>query len=111
MSKPSGCNTPVAPPAGKHRATHRARAGLQRQALLRLHPIHMGRIVLHLPAEGCNLPGIGDPVESDRTDIRGKPYKTTIPDKKPPRPLDKVNRQFRVPAPNMLWGEPLPDPI
>ena len=34
--------------------------------------------------------------------IRGKPHKTTIPDKKQPCPLDKVNRQFRVPAPNML---------
>ena len=35
--------------------------------------------------------------------IRGKPQKTTIPDKKLPCPMDKVNRQFRVPAPNMLW--------
>ena len=35
--------------------------------------------------------------------IRGKPHKTTIPDKKLPCPLDKVNRLFRVPAPNMLW--------
>jgi putative transposase len=35
--------------------------------------------------------------------IRGKPQKTAIPDKKLPCPLDKVNRQFRVPAPNMLW--------
>ena len=35
--------------------------------------------------------------------IRGKPHKTTIPDKKQPCPMDKVNRQFRVPAPNMLW--------
>ncbi|MBL9053639.1 MAG: IS3 family transposase [Tabrizicola sp.] len=35
--------------------------------------------------------------------IRGKPQKTTIPDKKLPCPLDKVNRQFRVPAPNMVW--------
>ncbi len=35
--------------------------------------------------------------------IRGKPQKTTIPDNKLPCPLDKVNRQFRVPAPNMLW--------
>jgi len=34
--------------------------------------------------------------------IRGKPHKTTVPDKKAPCPLDKVNRQFRVPAPNML---------
>lgn len=35
--------------------------------------------------------------------IRGKPYRTPIQDKKQPCPLDKVNRQFRVPAPNMLW--------
>ncbi len=35
--------------------------------------------------------------------IRGKPHKTTIPDKKLLCPLDKVNRQFRVPAPNMPW--------
>jgi transposase InsO family protein len=35
--------------------------------------------------------------------IRGKPHRTTIPDKKQPCPLDKVKRQFRVPAPNMLW--------
>ena len=35
--------------------------------------------------------------------IRGKKARTTIPDKSQPCPLDKVNRQFRVPAPNMLW--------
>ena len=35
--------------------------------------------------------------------IRGKPHRTTIQDKKQPCPLDKVNRQFRVPGPNMLW--------
>ncbi|MBJ7414382.1 MAG: IS3 family transposase [Niveispirillum sp.] len=35
--------------------------------------------------------------------IRGKPHKTTIPDKKLPCPLDKVNRQFKAPAPNRLW--------
>ncbi|BAQ70186.1 integrase catalytic subunit [Rhodovulum sulfidophilum] len=35
--------------------------------------------------------------------IRGKPHRTTIPDKKSPCTLDKLNRQFRVPAPNMLW--------
>lgn len=34
--------------------------------------------------------------------IRGKPHKTTVPDKKAPCPLDKVNRQFRAPAPNRL---------
>ena len=39
--------------------------------------------------------------------IRGKPHRTTIPDRSAPRPLDKVNRQFRVPAPNMLCGRPL----
>jgi putative transposase len=35
--------------------------------------------------------------------VRGKPQRTTVQDKKQPCPLDKVNRQFRVPAPNMLW--------
>jgi transposase InsO family protein len=35
--------------------------------------------------------------------IRGRPQKTTVPDKKVPSPMDKVNRQFRVSAPNMLW--------
>lgn len=38
--------------------------------------------------------------------IRGKSHKTKIPDKKQRCPLDRVNRHFRVPAPNMLWGEP-----
>jgi transposase InsO family protein len=35
--------------------------------------------------------------------IRGKPVRTTISDKAAPCPLDRVNRQFRAPAPNMLW--------
>ena len=35
--------------------------------------------------------------------IRGKPLRTTIPDKKVPCRLDKLNREFRVPVPNMLW--------
>lgn len=35
--------------------------------------------------------------------IRGKKARTTIPDKSQPCPLDKVNRQFKAPAPNMLW--------
>lgn len=35
--------------------------------------------------------------------IRAKPRRSTIPDKKAPCPLDKVNRQFRVRVPNMLW--------
>ena len=35
--------------------------------------------------------------------IRGKPVRTTVSDKAAPCPLDHVNRQFRVPAPNTLW--------
>jgi transposase InsO family protein len=35
--------------------------------------------------------------------IRGKPVKTTVSDKAAPCPLDRVNRQFRAPAPDMLW--------
>ena len=35
--------------------------------------------------------------------IRGKPVKTTISDKAAPCPLDHVNRQFKAPAPNVLW--------
>lgn len=35
--------------------------------------------------------------------IRGKPVKTTVSDKAAPCPLDRVNRQFKAPAPNMLW--------
>ena len=35
--------------------------------------------------------------------IRGKPVRTTVPDKATPCPLDRVNRHFFAPAPNMLW--------
>ena len=35
--------------------------------------------------------------------VRGKAVKTTVSDKAVPCPLDRVNRQFQVPAPNMLW--------
>ncbi len=35
--------------------------------------------------------------------IRGKPVHTTVSDRTAPRPLDRVNRQFRASAPNMLW--------
>ena len=35
--------------------------------------------------------------------IRGKPVRTTVSNKMAPCPLDKVNRRFRAPAPNMLW--------
>ena len=35
--------------------------------------------------------------------LRGKPVKTTVSDKAAPCPLDRVNRHFKAPAPNMLW--------
>ena len=35
--------------------------------------------------------------------IRGKPVRTTVSDKAAPCPLDRVNRQFHAPAPNVLW--------
>src|SRR6266446_5283398 len=35
--------------------------------------------------------------------IRGKPKRTTVSDKSAPCPLDRVNRQFKAPAPNRLW--------
>lgn len=34
---------------------------------------------------------------------RGKKVKTTWPDKALPRPMDRVNRQFRATMPNQLW--------
>lgn len=35
--------------------------------------------------------------------VRGKVIKTTVPDTSVPCPRDKVNRQFRALAPNVLW--------
>jgi putative transposase len=35
--------------------------------------------------------------------VRGKTVKTTHSDTSAPCPLDRVNRQFRAPAPNVLW--------
>jgi putative transposase len=35
--------------------------------------------------------------------VQGKAVKTTITDSSVPCPRDKVNRQFRAPAPKMLW--------
>ena len=35
--------------------------------------------------------------------VRGKPVRTTIPDKAAPCPQDKVNRQFAADRPNRLW--------
>ena len=35
--------------------------------------------------------------------MRGKVMRTTVSDRDAPRPLDKVNRQFRADRPNQLW--------
>jgi putative transposase len=35
--------------------------------------------------------------------VRGKPVRTTIPDPAAACPLDRVNRQFQAPRPNVLW--------
>ena len=35
--------------------------------------------------------------------VRGKPVKTTVSDKAAQCPLDRVNRHFKAPAPNMVW--------
>jgi putative transposase len=35
--------------------------------------------------------------------VRGKEARTTVPDKLTPSPMDRVNRQFRTPRPNLLW--------
>jgi putative transposase len=35
--------------------------------------------------------------------VRGKSVRTTISDMSAPCPLDRVNRQFRAPRPNVLW--------
>jgi transposase InsO family protein len=35
--------------------------------------------------------------------IRGKSARTTVSDKTAPCPLDRVNRDFKAPAPNRLW--------
>lgn len=35
--------------------------------------------------------------------VRGKEIRTTVPDKATPSPMDRVNRQFRAPRPNLLW--------
>ena len=35
--------------------------------------------------------------------VRGEPVRTTVSDKATPCPLDRVNRQFQAPRPNVLW--------
>ena len=35
--------------------------------------------------------------------MRGRKCRTTIPDERAVRPLDRVNRQFQASRPNQLW--------
>jgi putative transposase len=41
--------------------------------------------------------------------IRGKPVRTTVQDKAVPCPMDHVNRNFKAPAPKVLWVSDLTD--
>ena len=41
--------------------------------------------------------------------VRGQETRTTIAGKATPCPADKVNRQFRAPQPNLLWGSDFTD--
>ena len=60
---------------------------------LRREGVQVARCTVARLMRGMGLAGV----------IRGKPVRTTMSDKAAPCPLDRVNRQFRVPAPNMLW--------
>lgn len=60
---------------------------------LRSEGFDVARCTVARPMRGMGLAGV----------IRGKPVRTTVSDRTAPCPLDRVNRQFRAPAPNMLW--------
>ena len=55
--------------------------------------ISVARCTIERLMKGMGLQGV----------VRGKPVKTTVADKAAPCPLDRVNRHFKAPAPNMLW--------
>lgn len=57
---------------------------------------------MRLPRNGCTVARLMKDTGLQGA-IRGKPRRRTIPDRKAPCPLGKVNRQFRVPAPDQLW--------
>jgi len=63
-----------------------------------------GRTALHQPVRKVfSMPVPGSPHQGVTTQGQKILHRLTIPDRKQPCPLGKVNRQFRVPAPNMLW--------
>jgi transposase InsO family protein len=110
---PSTCSEPLAKRADPARLSDRARRDeALRPEILRVFDanwrVHgVRKIWRQLGREGFDLARC--PVERRMQGIgmqgiiRGTPHRTTIPDTKAPCPLDKVNRQFREPLPNMLW--------
>lgn len=76
---------PVRPLPGRWRAQDLATDASRR---LQNRPIYRGKV-----DEGVGIEGV----------VRGTRVRTMIPDKAAPCSLDLVNRQFRTPAPDMLW--------
>ncbi|GGI89652.1 transposase [Polymorphobacter multimanifer] len=60
---------------------------------LRREGLDVARSTVARPTPAMGLAGV----------IRGKPVRTTVRDRSAPCPLDRVNRQFHAPAPDMLW--------
>ena len=51
----------------------------------------------------CTVARLMKPMGSARASSAASRVRTTISDKAAPCPLDRVNRQFRAPRPNVLW--------
>jgi transposase InsO family protein len=60
---------------------------------LRREGIAVARCTVGRPMRAMGLRGI----------VRGKTIRTTVSDKAVPCPLDRVNRDFEAPRPNVLW--------
>ncbi len=60
---------------------------------LRREGIEVARCTVARLMRGLGLRGI----------VRGKTVRTTVSDKAAPRPLDRVNRDFKASRPNVLW--------
>ena len=56
----------------------------------------------HIPVARCTVERLMD-VLGLQGAVRGKAYKTTIPDVAAERPADLVERAFTATAPNRLW--------
>ena len=110
---PSTCHEHVARPADPSRLPPRAQrdAGLRekigRVFAANLHVHGVRKVWRQLQREGvpvarCTVARLMRDMGLAGV-IRGKLVWTTVSDKAAPCPLDHVNRQFRAPAPNMLW--------